>query len=117
MANGMPEQTAKYWVAVSMFETTTWTSRVYKDSNNLFCLIIPKSNRLPYGEGQTIFGSKKEAAQALIDHVIKPFKYAMNYTSISALVEQMKAKGYFESGQDAYTQGVIAMYRKQYPNE
>lgn len=119
--NNIDPQTIKYWTAVSAYETRPqvtgakpWTSRVFKDSNNLFNLIIPNSKRLAYGEGQTIFPSTMASADALYNHVIKPFKYSLYYASIGDLVAAMKAKGYFEQSEAQYRAGVEQAYKTLY---
>lgn len=120
---GISEQTAKYWVAVSAFETasgkTPWASRVFKDSNNLFCIIVPGSKRLQYGEGQTIFENATlsiDGAEGLYQRVLKPFKYPAHVSSIDALVDYMKSKSYFTSDKAAYLAGVKLWYSKLFPN-
>ena len=109
-AYGIDEQTVKMWIAVSAFETSSWTSKVFKASNNLFCLIVPGSNKLPYGEGQTIYPDLDSAAKALYKSVLKPFAYPLSFTSISDLVSTMKSKGYFTGNQDTYLAGVKEKY-------
>lgn len=109
---GMDQQTIRFWIAVSAFETAGWTSRVFNDSNNLFNLVVPRSNKLPYGEGQTIYNSIEESAQALVDHVIKPFSYSLNYATIADLCHAMKLKNYYGSSEDSYTAGVRKWYQK-----
>lgn len=111
----IPEQTIRYWIAVSALETSGWTSRVFKDSNNLFCLIVPKSDRLPYGEGQTIFLSMEDAADALYRRVIVPFHYPLSYASIDDLVMTMKDKGYFTAPLPGYLAGAKSWFNKLFP--
>ena len=111
----IPEQTIRYWIAVSALETSGWTSRVFKDSNNLFCLIVPKSERLPYGEGQTIFLSMEEAADALYRRVIVPFKYPLSFASLDDLVMTQKEKGYFTAPLAGYMAGAKSWFNKLFP--
>lgn len=111
---GMNSQTIRYWTAVSAFETKAWTSQVYKDSNNLFALIIPNSRKLSYGEGQTIFMSITDGARALYPYVIRPLNYRLNYDSIDQLVYDMKSKGYFAGNVSSYVNGVHLYYDKFY---
>ena len=108
---------------MSFFETDEggrgvgWNSRVFKDSKNLFNLRVPNSKTLPYGEHQTIYGSLDEAAQGLVDHVIRPFRYPLQFKSLSDLVAFMKTKNYFESSLDSYQLGAARAYRILYPGE
>lgn len=120
---GISEGTIRLWIAVSALETNGWTSKVFQDSNNLFCLIIPKSKRLDYGEGQTIFMNEQgmydsplhEAADALYRHVILPFKYKLEYSSIDELVTAMKERKYFTASINSYLTGVKFWYPKLFP--
>lgn len=114
---GMDEQTIKFWTAVSAFETDGWKSRVYRDSSNLFNLIVPGKSKLNYGEGQTVYSTSAGSAQDLIMHVIKPFKYSANYQSLDDLVTDMKSKGYFTSDETSYLTGVKKWYAKLFPHE
>lgn len=113
---GYPLDTAKYFVAVSAFETAGWTSQVLKDSNNLFSLIVPNSKRLSYGEGQTIFASYDDAINGLVKYVLKPFKYPANYGTLRDLTDFMKSKGYYGIDSVTYYNGVAVWYNKLYPN-
>ena len=109
---GVGSETIKYWIAVSAFETAGWTSNVYKQTDNLFNLIIPGSLRLTTGEGQTIFNAPEDSAVALVVHVLEPFKYPDNFASLQELVVFMKNKGYFTSNATAYITGVTYWYNK-----
>jgi len=114
---GISEPTAKFWVAVSAFETTGWTSKVFRDSKNLMCIIVPGSRRLPYGEGQTIFDTIElsiDGPQGLYQRVLKPYRYPAHVQSIDELVDYMKLKGYFTSNKSDYLKGVKSWYQKIY---
>lgn len=114
VAHGIGKETARMWVAVSAFETASWTSEVYRKAHNLFGLIIPGSKRLDFGEGQTIFANNRESIEALYKSVIVARKYAANYTTIDFLVADMKAKGYFTGNVTNYVAGVKAKYKALY---
>jgi len=109
---GMDEQTIKFWIAISAFETNGWTSRVFKDSNNLFNIIVPGSVKLSYGEGQTIYSGIEESVRGLYDHVLKPYRYPLSFRKLADLVAFMKSKNYFESNEDAYLSGCKQWYKK-----
>lgn len=114
VAHGIGKETARMWVAVSAFETASWTSEVYHKGHNLFGLIIPGRKRLDFGEGQTIFLSNRESIESLYKSVIVARKYAANYTSIEFLVNDMKAKGYFTGNFNSYLTGVKTKYSELY---
>lgn len=113
-SEGVNEETIRQWIAVSAFETTGWTSRVFRDSNNLFNLRVPGSNRLSYGENQTIYGSLEDSVRGLFKHVIGPYQYPLNYKSIRDQVETMKQKGFFTYPLQGYIDGVVSWYSKLY---
>jgi hypothetical protein len=123
-SEGVPESTIKQWIAVSAFETNGWTSRVFRDSNNLFNVILPQASlqsegltKLTYGEGQTIFPDLASSVKiGLFKHVIQPFKYPLQFSGINSQVDFMKSKGYFTYDLQAYKDGVIYWYDKLFPN-
>jgi len=108
----LSQSTINYWIAVSAFETAGWTSQVYRDSNNLFNLIVPGSNKLQYGEGQTIYPDPESSAIALWTEVIKPFKYSLNYPSLRSLTDDMATKQYYVSDPLIYYQGCLTWYNR-----
>lgn len=114
---GMDEQTAKFWVAVSAFETAGWTSQVFADSNNLFDIRHWPGSKLPYlsyGEGQVIFDSYQAAADGLIKYVLTPFSYHKNELTLQNLTDEMKQNGYYESDSTTYFVDVSQWYTKLY---
>lgn len=117
---GYSDQTIKYWTCVSAFETAVkgvgWKSQVLKDSRNLFCIIVPGSNKLQYGEGQTIYDTLEQSVHGLIDKVIKPFGYPANFATLDDLVNTMKSHEYFQGDIDDYKAGVHYFYSKLYGN-
>lgn len=115
---GVPEETIKQWIAVSAYETAQpnpWTSKVFRDSLNLFNIIVPGSTRLGYGEGQTVYPDIKASVYGLFDHVIEPFDYPLSFPSINAQVRFMKSRGYFTLAEDKYLAGVLYWYDQLYP--
>lgn len=113
---GLPEQTVKYWVAVSAFETAGWTSQVFMDSKNLFNLIVPGKPALSYGEHQTIYSSLSDAADDVFNAVIKPFKYPYTYVNLQQLTDTMKSNGYYVSDANDYYAGTSDWYNKLFPS-
>jgi len=114
---GIPSLTRKYWIAISAFETNFWTSRVFRDSNNLFNIIMPAKYGLPalkYGEGQTIFSSTEESVVALAEHVLKPFNYPRVPASLGDLVSYMKTKGFYTASEALYQTGARSAFDKLY---
>lgn len=122
----IPRQTRKYWIAVSAFETTPvggrpWTSRVFRDSNNLFNVILSDKlqgqlglRRLPYGEGQTVFPDLESSVVALYKYVIRAHNYPLEYSSLADLVKTMKQKGYYALAEGPYQAGAARAYENIY---
>jgi len=111
-ANSIPEQTVKYWIAVSAYETNGWSSQVFKDSRNLFDLIVPGKPGLSYGEHQTIYSTLDEAAEDLVKQVLHPFKYPNVFTSLQQMTDLMKSKGYYGIDKATYYIGAAQWYNK-----
>lgn len=109
---GVPEKTIRYWITVSAFETTYWTSKVLKQSNNLFNLIVPGGKHLDFGEGQSVYNNYEESVVALFQHVMKPFHYQLSYKSLEDLISDMKKKGYYLGSESDYQKGGAAVYKK-----
>lgn len=107
---GFNSRLIDYWTAVSAFETAGWTSKVFKESNNPFNLIVKNSNRLPYGEGQTVFNSIEEGTAALVSKVLKPYKYPADFSRLQDMTDTMKEKGFYTSDKNQYYQGVLHWY-------
>lgn len=120
---GLSPQMVKYWTAVSAYETAypydgsarPWNSPVLKDTKNLFNLIVPGSRRLQRGEGQTIYDSLEDSVWGLYQRVMIPFKYPAHVDSLEALVDAMKARGYFTQDLATYKANVRKWYNKLYP--
>lgn len=110
-SKGMDLQTAKQWVTVSALETAGWTANVYKNTHNLFALIIP--GKPGYGsEGQTIFATDAESVEALYKSVIKYWDYPLNFSSIQAQAEFMKSKWYYGGDVATYVKNMVYWWNK-----
>lgn len=114
---GYPDNVIKYWIAISAHETGGWSSRVYKEGNNLFGMTLASKNttaigELPYGERQAIYRSIADSAQDIRLYMEKRFKYPASFNSLAELVAYMKSKNYFTDSTLNYLQGADAWYRK-----
>lgn len=95
------------WIAISAHETAGWTSKVYRDANNLVGMTLAKrkdgsispnttaTGELPYGEHQAIFKNIRSSADDLVLYMQKRFSYPFDFPSLEAQVQYMKSKGYF----------------------
>lgn len=99
--NGYSDRVAKWWVAVSNLETGRWTSKLFKDYNNLFGMKQPMS-RFTYSRGASTsppgyatFGSWDDSVNDLITYMDQRL-YPKDFESIDDMVAFMKSKGYFE---------------------
>lgn len=111
-AKGMDLQTAQQWVSVSALETNGWKSQVFKDSRNLFCLIVPGKPALPYGEHQTIFDTMEASVEGLWRYVIDYWNYPVNFESIQEQAEFMKSKWYYGGAITSYADNMRYWYKK-----
>lgn len=98
---GYSDRVANWWTAVSNLETGSWTSRLYKDYNNLFGMKQPLS-RFSYSlgaskspPGYATFSSNADSVRDLIAYM-NEFNYPKDFSSIDDLVAYMKSKKYFE---------------------
>lgn len=117
--NGYPQNVIEYWTAVSAHETNGWTSKVYREGNNLFGMTLASRDttaigKLPYGEGQAIYRSVEDSARDIRLYMEKRFNYPVNFSSLAELVAYMKSKRYFEDSTLNYLAGADAWYRKLY---
>lgn len=120
-AAGFSNETCKFWVCVSAFETDGWTSRAYKEGHNLVGMTLAPSNTTATGliadpnpEKLAQFASVSSAADDLVMFLTIRFKYPSNFASIGDLVSYMYARQYFQGDPSIYTQGVQEWYSKIY---
>lgn len=108
---GLSDKLASWWTAIAKHETAGFTSRVYRDGNNLFGMKLPKGEtlaigQLPYGERQAIFRSISDSAKDQVLFLTKRFHYPSDFTSLLDLIVYMKERGYFEDSLDNYYNAV-----------
>lgn len=108
---GFSDRMIAYWIAISQHETAGWTSRVYKEANNLFGMTLASRNTtaigaLPYGEHQAIYKSILDSARDQVLYLTVRFHYPKDFSSLRSLVDYMKAKGYFGDSVSNYYAGV-----------
>lgn len=102
--NGYSDRMARWWTAVSNLETAAWTSKLFKDYNNLFGMKQPLT-RFSYSRGPSLspagyatFDSQADSVRDLVAYM-KEFNYPKDFSSIDDQVAFMKSKGYFEDPQ------------------
>lgn len=106
---GYSEKFIDYWIAISQHETAGWTSRVYREGNNLFGMTLARKNtlaigELDYGERQAIFKSIRDSAKDQILYLTVRFKYPREFATLKDLIDYMKSKNYFgDSVSNYYT--------------
>lgn len=116
---GYPEQTIRNWIAISAHETGGWTSRIYREANNLFGMTLASKNttaigRGPYSEGQAIFASIDDSAKDIRLYMEKRFSYPRSFPTLLDQILYMKSKGYFTDSVDNYYNAVSKWKRKFY---
>ncbi|MBA7533005.1 hypothetical protein ES705_25240 [subsurface metagenome] len=111
-----PIETAKYAVAVSAFETSNWTSRIYQRNHNLFGMKLPQLRKTTAIGENYKHAKYKSNEQSVFDFVyyLDHFNYPRYFNSLFHFVSYMKSKGYFEASLSDYYTGVQIMYRKYF---
>lgn len=106
---GYSDNVAKWWAAVSAFETADWTSDLFKESNNLFGMKQPNKRATtsagPTKSGFASFRSIEDSIQDLLLY-LDDFNYPKDTTGLLAFIGEMKDNGYFEERFDTYYDGV-----------
>jgi hypothetical protein len=100
-AAGYSDRVARWWTAVSDLETGTWTSKLFRDYNNLFGMKQPLT-RFSYSRGASAsppgyatFDSQADSVRDLIAYMNQR-NYPSDFNSIDDMVAFMKSKQYFE---------------------
>lgn len=119
---GYPEQTIRNWIAISAHETGGWTSRIYREANNLFGMTLASKNttaigRGPYSEGQAMFASIDDSAKDIRLYMEKRFSYPRQFPTLLDQILYMKSKGYFTDSVDNYFTAVEKWKRKFYGDD
>lgn len=113
---GVSKRAAMYWLAVSMYETGDFTSRLFKLANNAFGMGVAKdrstnrSGTIWNTDGGNMrefsaYSSLKDSVRDLLLYMDYS-NYPADFVSPDALVAFMKQKGYFEQALPLYLAGV-----------
>lgn len=108
---------AEMWVAISDFETGTWTSPLFKNYNNAFGMKQPVQRpTLSVGPTPSGFASFKSVSDSVDDLILylKARNYPRDFYTLDDLIKYMKEKQYFEEPIDYYLKGVEQRYLKDY---
>lgn len=111
---GLNTQNAKFWCAISAFETNNWTSDIYVQNHNLFGMRLPYDDTTAVDErnGFAVFLSDSDSVKDLVMYFDRLNWEQLNFNSIPDLVSYMKAKNYFVEDETQYLQGVQARYNQ-----
>lgn len=109
---GLSDRLVKWWVAVSDHETGTWTSRLFRDANNLFGMKQPMT-RATYSVGPTKSSEGNFATFRSLDDSVKDlllymeeFRYPKDFLGIEDFIAFMKYKNYYGDSYDNYLKSV-----------
>lgn len=98
---GYSDRVARWWTAVSDLETGTWTSKLFRDYNNLFGMKQPLT-RFSYSRGASTsppgyatFDSQADSVRDLIAYMNQR-NYPQDFNTIDDMVAFMKSKQYFD---------------------
>lgn len=112
LARGFLPDTAKYIVSQSVHETGNFTSKIFKENNNLFGMKMPEIRETTAKGskyGHAIFGSIEGS---LDDYTMfwRARKMPAIFANIGAFVAVLKKKAYFEDSEQNYLKGLINAY-------
>lgn len=112
LEHGVSLQLARYITAQAAHETGNFTSKIFKENNNLFGMKKPavrKTYAIGENKGHAVF---KDITDCIKDFQIylSNFKYLSNYSSIDNYVQELKRKRYFEADLQEYKNGVKHFY-------
>lgn len=113
---GYSPDMARYWTAVSKLETANYTSRLFREANNLFGMGVPTVRRslrsgvwtgIDGGEERQ-FSAYASTANSVKDLVLylQSRSYPTTFGSAEQFVNFMRSKGYFESDPQKYLDGI-----------
>lgn len=106
---GYDSNFAKWWSAISNFETAKWTSNLYLMYHNLFGMKQPVKRATtslgPTSDGWASFADDSKSVDDLILY-LSARNYPKSFDSLESLVSFMKQKSYFEEPVDYYLNGV-----------
>ena len=108
-AAGYSARMARYWVAVSAFETGNWNSRLFVEDNNPFGMKHPSVRKTTsQGVGPSGFAKYETVDKGVEDIVLYMnwFNYPKDFATVQEMIGFMKMKGYFEEPLTYYLAGV-----------
>lgn len=116
VAAGVPKNKAPFIVAQSAFETSSWTSNVFRQDNNGFGMRMPSRRKSPFiagpgrrppaAEGATPYAHYRTLSDSVKD-LLHWFNYVggnwNNFTSPEQYATWLKSKGYFMGSLQTYS--------------
>lgn len=109
---GFNSLTARYLVAQAAHETSNFTSKIFRENNNLFGMKFPKVRKTTaIGEryGHAIYNSLKESVEDIALYH-KALALPTVFKDTNSFVEALKAKKYFEADVEDYKKAVNHFY-------
>jgi len=116
--SGFSAAMAKLLTAQAAHETGNFTSKIFKENNNLFGMKLPKKRKTTAtGEryGHAVF---KNIADSIQDYKIynKVLNYLPEYTTVDTFVQTLVQKNYFEANPEEYKKGMNFFYNLYFVN-
>lgn len=116
LKHGFDSEQAKLVVSQAAHETNNFSSRIFKQNNNLFGMKV-SSRKIATSE------KNGHAVYSNIEDSVKDYKayytarnYNKAYTSVESFAEALKSKNYFEAPINEYIKGMKHFYNLYYPN-
>ena len=110
-ANGFDANNAKWWAAVSRFETANYTSELATKYNNFFGMTSPGQTGVNQGKAATTNFLKYASPQDSINDAVQwalMNNMSKNYKTLASMVYDMSAHHYFTEDVNQYFLGVQA---------
>lgn len=108
LPSNVPDDTAKLLTAQAMHETGNFTSRLYKEQNNLFGMRHPTVRdtlSLEMRNGYATFARLEDSVQDMLLYY-KEFNLTPSWKEPAQFVKEIRAKGYFEDNYLPYFNAV-----------
>ena len=108
---GFSSSNARWWAAVSRFETANYTSTLAIKYNNYFGMTSPGQTKVNLGKaGTTNFLAYRTVQDSINDAIawVKLHNLSLNYPTLNSLVFAMSSSHYFTEDPNTYFLGVQA---------
>jgi len=116
--NGFDSEQAKLIVAQAAHETNNFSSRIFRENNNLFGMklaVIRPTLATGQNRGHATF---KSVSDSINDFMLyhKARALAPSFSSVTSYIDTLHKKNYFEADKEQYLNGVKLYYNMYFTN-